>query len=78
MNDTFEGMSEIIMGRMKARDVTLQRLAEVMEARGCPISRAWLARKIKEPRRFDLGELGAICDILGLNLGELVTAKASA
>ena len=74
MRYTFEGMTEVISGRMKVRNISLQRLAEAMEVRGCPVSRAWLGKKIKEPRRFDLGELAVICDILDLNIGELVTA----
>lgn len=74
MRYDFEGMTEIIIGRMAVRKVSLQRLAEAMEVRGCPISREWLGKKIKEPRRFDLGELAVICDILDLNIGELVTA----
>ena len=74
MRYNFEGMTEIIIGRMAVRKISLQRLAEAMEVRGCPISREWLGKKIKEPRRFDLGELAVICDILDLNIGELVTA----
>ena len=74
MRYDFEGMTEINIGRMAVRKVSLQRLAEAMEVRGCPISREWLGKKIKEPRRFDLGELAVICDILDLNIGELVTA----
>ena len=74
MRYTFEGATEAIVGRMAVRKVSLQRLAEAMEVRGCPISREWLGKKIKEPRRFDLGELAVICDILDLNIGELVTA----
>ncbi len=78
MRDDYEGVTEELTSKMAVKKVSVQRLADAMEVRGYPISRDWLARKIKEPRRFDLGELGAICDILGLNLGELVTAKASA
>ena len=78
MGYDFTGTSEALIARMAVREVSIRKLAEAMEVRGFPITAPWLARKIKEPRRFDLGELGAICDILGLNLGELVTAKASA
>lgn len=74
MRYAFEGMTEKIVGRLATRKMSMQRLAEAMEVRGCPISREWLAKKIKEPRRFDLGELAVICDILDLNIGELVVA----
>jgi len=78
MGYDYTGTSEALIARMAVREVSIRRLAEAMEVRGYPITPYWLGLKIKEPHRFDLGELGAICDILGLNLGELVTAKASA
>ena len=74
MKHDFESVTENVRGRMAVRNVTVTRLAEAMEARGFPISREWLSRKLADPQRFSLGELTTICDILGLKLADLIAA----
>ena len=62
-----KAIARLIRAQMAIRDVTQTPLAEHLN-----ISQPTLSRKLKGQKNFELDEIFAACDFLGLNAGEII------